>query len=185
MTAFLERHWVAGAGFMAGALLLLAPILALSWPWPLLAIFLHSPGYMVHQVEEHTGDRFRAFTNARMFGGREGLTTFDVLWVNCGMVWGLNLAALHLAWFVAPGWALAAPFLMVVNAIGHIGASLRFRVYNPGLVTALVIFLPLGAATLLTVDASLAQRAVGLALAVACHVAIMLNSARRLASLPA
>jgi hypothetical protein len=32
--------------------------------------------------------------------------------------------------------------LTLVNAVTHIVASLRFRVYNPGLVTAILLFLP-------------------------------------------
>ena len=54
---------VAGAVFMAAALLALVPLLAADWPLALLLIFLHSPGYMIHQVEEHTGDRFRSFVD--------------------------------------------------------------------------------------------------------------------------
>lgn len=50
MLDLLARHWVAGAVFMAAALLALVPVLAADWPLPLLLIFLHSPGYMIHQV---------------------------------------------------------------------------------------------------------------------------------------
>ena len=33
----------------------------------LLLIYLHTPIYMLHQVEEHTGDRFREFVNQLCF----------------------------------------------------------------------------------------------------------------------
>ncbi|MGJ5180787.1 HXXEE domain-containing protein [Bradyrhizobium oligotrophicum] len=179
MLDLLIRHWVSAAGFMAAALLALVPMLAADWPFALLLIFLHSPGYMIHQVEEHTGDRFRSFVNDVMFGGREALTTIDVLWVNCCAVWGIDLAALYVAWIAGPAWALVAPYLMLVNSLGHIGPALRFRGYNPGLVTGIVLFIPLGLVTVLTITATAAQHALGLGIALLVHVVIALNAIRR------
>jgi hypothetical protein len=61
--------------------------------------------------------------------------------VNVGMVW-LPLA-LAVIWPEALRWVgLAWIGLTLVNAVTHIVASLRFRTYNPGLVTAIVLFLP-------------------------------------------
>ncbi len=37
---------------------------------------------------------------------------------------------------------LSPAYLAGVNALTHIGWWLRFRVYNPGLVTALILFVP-------------------------------------------
>lgn len=179
MLDLLTRHWVAGAVFMAAALLALAPLLAADWPFALLLIFLHSPGYMIHQVEEHTGDRFRSFVNQVMFGGREALTTGDVLWVNCGAVWGIDLIALYVAWIAGPGWALVAPYLMLVNSVGHIGPALRFRSYNPGLVTGIVLFIPLGLVTVLSIPATAAQHALGFGVSLLLHVIIAANAIRR------
>jgi hypothetical protein len=101
--------------------------------------------YMVHQVEEHLWPGgFRQFTNAHIF--RSGsddwpVSMGGVALVNVGFVWlPLALAVLF------PGllrWVgLAWIGLTLVNALTHIAASLRFRVYNPGLVTAIVLFLP-------------------------------------------
>ena len=181
MLDLLTRHWVAAAGFMAAALLALVPLLAADWPFALLLIFLHSPGYMIHQVEEHTGDRFRSFVNQVMFGGREALTTGDVLWVNCGAVWGIDLIALYVAWIAGPAWALVAPYLMLVNSVGHIGPALRFRSYNPGLVTGIVLFIPLGLVTVLTIPATAAQHALGFGLSLLLHIIIAANAIRRAA----
>ncbi len=178
MKHWLTTYWVAGAGFMAAALLAIGPLL----PASLWLIFLHSPAYMIHQIEEHWGDRFRSFVNARLFGGREVLTTEAVLWINLPGVWGVNLAALYAAWLVAPGFGLAAPYLAVVNGLSHLGVMLRFRSYNPGLWTSLGVFLPLGLTTLAVVPASLAQHLLGLAIAVAIHAAIVVHVARRSAA---
>ncbi len=70
LTNWLGDRWVAGAGFSAFSVGVLAPFVDSLVSIPLLLIFLHGPGYMAHQVEEHTRDRFRTFVNARMFGGR-------------------------------------------------------------------------------------------------------------------
>ncbi|WP_040581584.1 HXXEE domain-containing protein [Methyloferula stellata] len=172
MTHWLSKYWVQGALFMAVALLALVPLIFKAW-WPqILLIYLHSPGYMVHQVEEHTGDRFRTFINQRLFGGVEALTTVGVLWINLPGVWGINLAALYAAVFLEPGYALAAPYLMIVNAVAHLGTVKRTHGYNPGLVTALIVFFPLGLVTLYMVPASLGQHLLGLGISIAIHATI-------------
>ena len=64
-----------------------------------------------------------------------------VAFVNVGMVW---LPVVLAVLFSGPlRWVgLAWIGLTLVNAITHVVASLRFRVYNPGLVTSIVLFLP-------------------------------------------
>lgn len=167
LKTWLARRWVAAAGFMAGALLATLPLLLAAYALPLVLLFLHSPAYMLHQVEEHTGDRFRRFVNERVFGGREALTVAAVLVINVPVVWGLNLAALYAAYLWGAGYGLVAPYAMLVNGITHIGAAARLRCYNPGLGTALAVFLPLSLWTILTigpVGAGFHMAALGLAI---------------------
>jgi hypothetical protein len=57
-------------------------ILAQKWPSAWLLIFAMLPAYMFHQVEEHTGDRFRVFVNQHVFHGVEALAPLAVLWIN-------------------------------------------------------------------------------------------------------
>ncbi|PZQ80446.1 MAG: HXXEE domain-containing protein [Ancylobacter novellus] len=181
---WLAARWVAAAGFMAAALLALVPVLWAPLALPVLLIFLHSPAYMLHQVEEHTGDRFRRFANTVMFGGREALTTASVMVINIPVVWGLNLGALYAASLLGPGYALVAPYALVVNALTHFGAALRLRRYNPGLATALLVFLPLGLVTLRVIggeaDTTLHQHLAALAGALALHALIILYVMLRL-----
>jgi hypothetical protein len=101
--------------------------------------------YMVHQIEEHLWPGgFRQFTNAHIFqSGNDDwpVSMGGVALVNVGFVW-LPLA-LAVLWPGPLRWVgLAWIGLTFVNAITHIIASLRFRVYNPGLVTAVLLFLP-------------------------------------------
>jgi len=188
MYEIVKKHWVAAAGFIAIALVAITPVLYFYLPLGVFLIFLHSPAYMIHQLEEHVNDRFRIFVNETLLGGREALTTADVIWINVGLVWGSNLAALYAAYLFGVGWALIAPYLVLVNAVGHIAQALVKRSYNPGVITSVLIFLPLGATTLAVTHASGLQHGFALAFALVSHVSIVatvalhLRAARRLAA---
>jgi hypothetical protein len=101
--------------------------------------------YMIHQIEEHLWPGgFRQFANARVFkSGNDDwpVTEGGVALVNVGYVW---LPILLAAMFPGPlrwlglGWV----GLTLINGISHIATSIRFRVYNPGLVTSIALFLP-------------------------------------------
>lgn len=174
LKVWLTSRWVAAAGFMAVALLAILPLLNAAYALPVVLIFLHSPVYMIHQIEEHAEDRFRTFVNRRIFGGRDALSVTAVLIVNIPVVWGLNLAALYAAYLWGAGYGLVAPYAMLVNGIIHIIAAVRLRGYNPGLVTSLVVFLPLSLSTIFAtsdVDAGFHYAALGLAVLV--HVFIV------------
>lgn len=171
---WLASRWVAAAGFMAAALLAILPLLHAAYALPLVLIFLHSPGYMLHQVEEHTGDRFRTFVNQRIFGGRNALSVAAVLVINIPVVWGLNLAALYAAHLWGAGFGLVAPYAMLLNGVTHIGAAAHFRSYNPGLVTSLVVFLPLSLWTIFAIGpVGAGFHFAALGLAVVLHVLII------------
>jgi hypothetical protein len=174
--SWLQAHWVAGAIFMGLALLLLAPIGIAGESQALLLIFLASPVYMLHQVEEHSGDRFRSYINGTVFGGVQALSVADVLWINLPGVWGMNFIALYAARFIDVGWGVAAGYLILINGIAHIGMAARFRGYNPGLATGTLVFVPFGLFSVLTVPASPVQHAVGFAIALAIHVAIAVRA---------
>lgn len=164
-------------------LLLYAPFALDGRGAAMLLIFSFGPAYMAHQLEEHCGDRFRRFANMNFFHGRDALTKATVLWVNLPGVWGVNLAALYAAQNFGPGQGLAAPYLALVNACAHIAVAIGFRRYNPGLATAVLIFLPLGGWSLVTLPATAAQHFCGLGIAVAIHAAIFIPVSRRLRAL--
>lgn len=181
------------AGFIAGLFLLaVLPLFAAGWTPALVAVYLLLPAYMIHQVEEHAGDRFRRFINTRVAGVPNALTTRAVVVVNVPLVWGVDLVAIYLARFVSPGWGLIAVYLTLVNAVVHVVGAVALRGYNPGLVTAAVLFLPLGVWALIAVAASpgvsLAAHVVGLGFALLVHiglVVLVMGRARRLRTAPA
>lgn len=174
--SWLQTYWVAGALFMGLALLSLAPVGVGGDGVAMLMIFLASPVYMLHQVEEHAGDRFRTYVNKIVFGGVEALSVTDVLWVNLPGVWGLNLAALYAARFIDVGWGVVAGYLMLINGVAHIVMAVRFRGYNPGLVTGALVFVPFGLASIMLIPATATQNAVGFGIALAIHAAIAIRA---------
>ena len=103
--AWIVSNWMYAGLVAALFLLAVAPLLAGAWSLALLLVYLHGPAYMLHQVEEHAGDRFRRFVNLHVGHGRKALTTTAIVWINLPGVWGVNLAALYLARFVDVGLA--------------------------------------------------------------------------------
>ena len=149
----------------------------------MVAVFLMLPAYMIHQVEEHAGDRFRRFVNKHIARVPNALTTPAVVVVNVPLVWGVDLVAIYLARFVAVGWGLIAIYLILVNAVLHVVGAAALRAYNPGLVTAVVLFLPLGGWALVTVadvpGVTVTQHVVALAFAVVVHAGLAVFVLRR------
>jgi len=170
----LTANWVYGALPVAVFLILFAPFVG----GIALPVYLALPVYMLHQYEEHDADRFRKSINLMLGPGARGLTHCSVWVINVGFVWFLLLGVFYLC-RLNPGWGVAAAYLMAINALVHIAAALRTRDYNPGLVTAIVLFLPLSAWIFATVPASLVQYVVGAVLIVALHGAIAGWATRR------
>ena len=178
----LIAHWVYG-GFLAGLLLLLlAPVLVHSWPAPLAATFLCLPVYMVHQYEEHDNDRFRQFVN-RQIGRGEVLSPLAVFIINVPGVWGVVGISLALAATVGVGFGLIAAYLIVVNGVIHVIHALIKRGYNPGLGTAIALFLPLGGYGIAAIQqaggGTALMHVVGVGTAIAIHVAIIVHVFRQ------
>ena len=101
--------------------------------------------YMLHQIEEHLWPGgFRQFTNAHVFKSGNDDWPVDipgVALINIGYVWlPVGLAVLFpeaLRWV-----GLAWVGLTLINGITHIVSTIRLHIYNPGLVTSIVLFLP-------------------------------------------
>jgi hypothetical protein len=186
---WLNEHWVAAALCTGIVLTLLLPVLAQESNAAWLLTYSLLPVYMFHQVEEHTGDRFRNFVNQKICGGMEALNHAAVLWINLPGVWGVGLLSVYAATYLGIGWGLSMVYLVLVNALAHIVAAALWREYNPGLWTALGLFLPAGTLALLETRRQPGvlpmHHAVGLGVAIAIHVAIVVYTKRRAAKLRA
>jgi hypothetical protein len=185
---WLVREWPYAAIFTAGFLLLLIPFfyqLGLA----ITLVYLQLPLYMIHQFEEHDRDRFRTFANQMLAGGREAFTPTAIFVINSVGVWGVDLAALYLAWFHNLAFGLIAIYLPLFNALTHVGATIVFRRYNPGLWTALALFLPFGVWSLIVVSrashATWPMQALALGVAILVHALIMVHVKLRLRKLAA
>lgn len=178
---------------LPGAVIILAllPVLANDENRPLILLVTLLPVYMIHQYEEHAHGRFMAFFNRFIGRGYDVLTPGGVFWINIAGVWALFLATFYLARFVALGFALIPIYLTLVNALLHIGPGLRLCGYNPGLWTALILFVPWGAYLLVFFNGlivsgdRLLYNVIGLVAAIALHVVIIGFALRRRAALAA
>lgn len=141
------------------------PMLAfmLAWPqpgkpWnarfhdPAWLLWLPLPIYMLHQFEEHGIDAlgrayaFRASLCATIgwTGPLEDCpaTEWFVFGVNPGAVWIAGLAA----GLYGPRRAMVGAAVLgipAINAVAHIVPAIRTQTYNPGLLTSIVLFLPI------------------------------------------
>jgi hypothetical protein len=177
MFSRLTHYWVYG-GFLAGILLLiLLPELSRNWSSALLAVFLQLPLYMLHQYEEHDNDRFRQFFNRTMGDGKEVLSPEAVFVINVPGVWGVIAVSFYLSAYVSLGYGLIAAYLTVVNAVVHVVMGIASRSYNPGLASAVVMFLPAGIFAIVQLQATgevgWRDHLLGLLSAMAIHVAIV------------
>lgn len=182
MTLFdrISQNWVYG-GALAGLLLLgLAPLLVAGWERAATLAYLALPVYMLHQLEEHDDDRFRRFVNAVIGHGHEVLSIAAVFWINIVGVWALLGAGIWAMALGGPGWAALAGWLLLVNGLLHVAQGIVLRRYNPGLVSAAMLFLPLGVMTL-TAAWPLASATIfwsSFAIALAVHLAIVAHVRR-------
>ena len=187
MLSRIVAYWVYGGALAAVLLLLLLPTISMGWSTLTLVTFLHLPVYMLHQLEEHDQDRFRTFFNQTIGQGYEALSSLAVFVTNVPGVWLLIVVAIYASTSSHPGWALLAVYLVLVNAVVHLVHALLFKRYNPGLATAIILFLPLGGIALWLTAATQTARplhhAASALLAVVIHAAILMHVRRRLRSL--
>jgi hypothetical protein len=169
MWGWLVRDWQWPAAALFAGLFLLAifPVYAAAAGLAGALVFIQLPIYMLHQWEEHAGDRFRLYVNRVVGAGLPVLTPRAAFWINSLGVWGVDLVAVYLAWLIAPSAGLVAGYMALVNAAAHIVQAVARREYNPGLVTAVLLFLPAGGWCVWEVGAGVGSHLIGLAAALA------------------
>lgn len=106
------------------------------------ALLLAPLAYVIHHAEEHLVFNFRAW-RLRYLPATNALSTEAVLLVLVGIT--LVYLLLHALTRTRVSAWMALLFLMatqVHNTIFHLGATLVFRDFSPGLVTALALYVP-------------------------------------------
>lgn len=156
--AFLAEHWMKIGTFLAPLLIFMGlTTRSDNADWMMhdvkLVATLMAASYMLHQFEEHWVDALgrlyplRDFLNqqiASAFGpdAAEAMTPETIFFINTSVVW---LAAFMAIWAaptqVFPSVAMAG--VIIVNGFAHVLFAVSSFSYNPGLVTSIVIFLPL------------------------------------------
>ena len=154
---FLTQHWMKVGAFMAPFLVLVA----LSFSDKSLRLDARTVSlvllvaYIIHQFEEHWVDSygrtyaFKPNLNEFLSGllGRSDVQEFmsdtSVFVINTSLVWLVGALAI---WRGSQHVfaALCMASIVVINAVSHIGAALIAGSYNPGLLTGVVLFLPVG-----------------------------------------
>lgn len=178
----LAMYWVYGGSLAGVLLLILMPALVRGWPLPLTLVLLMLPVYMLHQYEEHDDDRFRLFCNHWIGHDTDILPHTAIFIINIPGVWGVMALSLYLAQNVAIGYGAIAVYLAIVNAFAHIGPAIALRRYNPGLISAIVLFLPVGgfaAWRIAQAGGGWPYQLLGLGIAVAIHIGIILYARSR------
>lgn len=186
-TSWFYREWPRAGLVLACFLILLAPAIYQLGGLTLLLIYLQSPVYMLHQYEEHGHGAFKKFANDHLGGGKEVLSDAAIFFINIVLVWAVNLAVFYLALAVSPGLGLISIYLSVVNGVMHVLMLGKFRTSNPGLWTAVFLFLPLGIFSLFAFEVpaggALPYHALGFIAAIAVHAGIIVFARRRIAAL--
>jgi len=170
---WLLHNWARAGLVLAVVLLALAPLIERTGNHTTLLVYLWLPIYMLHQYEEHSSGKFLAFYQRRMPNIAPALTERKLLVVNLGAVWLLFLMAIYAARFGYLGLALYAPYLSVINAVMHVGQLTAWRSYNPGLWTAVLLFLPGGVYTIYALSsagATYSSNLLGFGLGLLAHV---------------
>lgn len=178
----IQWQWPSATLFAALSLLAIFPVVIPHIGPALALVLIQLPIYMLHQWEEHAGDRFRQYVNRVIARGQEALTPAATFWINCLGVWAVDLLAAYLATALGPAAGLAAGYLAVVNSLLHIGPAVARRQYNPGLATACLLLLPFGIGCLAVAgkDCGWQPHAIGLAVALLVHLAVVAQVALRL-----
>jgi hypothetical protein len=105
--------------------------------------------YLIHQFEEHAyPGGFGPFINKNIFKQKNNISydplspTFIFL-TNSIAIWLIFLVVAFVLYQYDYRWLAIPLSIMTVNAFTHIMGALVFRKYNPGLITAVFLLLPI------------------------------------------
>ncbi|WP_282611183.1 HXXEE domain-containing protein [Pelagibius sp. Alg239-R121] len=170
----LFQNWAYATPPIALLLIGLYPFIGTAIALPL---FLSLPVYMFHQYEEHDDNRFAEFLNGMLGADKKGLSPAHVWIINVIFVWFFLLAVFHIASFM-PSWSVLVAYLLAVNGVLHVAWAVKFRKYNPGLWTGILLFFPLATWIFVTIPATLTIHIFSAILVIVLHAAILILARR-------
>ncbi|MEM7739180.1 MAG: HXXEE domain-containing protein [Pseudomonadota bacterium] len=155
---FLAFHWMKIGTYMAPIVVFLAFKFRERSSGPMFEdvtfmAMLFAAAYFIHQYEEHwinlLGETYpllhelNSLIAAVLGEDKYGIMTREaIFYINTGTVWATALVAIWASpRLVFPSMAMAG--IMAMNGFAHVMVALRTFSYNSGLLTGLVIFLPL------------------------------------------
>lgn len=153
---FLEWPWI-GLGF-AVVLLILAFATdflrqdtgRFRWIDPAWLAWIGAIAYMLHNMEEYgiaANGMFNAFPHFMTAALGFEVSEAAYLACNIGLVWICGpLCALLARKY--EGLAPCMAIFELINGIAHVAQAIRFHLYNPGLLTAILLFIPLACWTI-------------------------------------
>lgn len=178
----LYDYW-AKAGFITALFLLIilffnsrVPIGSFEWLY-----WFSIPVYMFHQFEEYVyPGGFKEELNqiqSKNIPNQEVLTNKLVLLVNIGFVWILNLILIILG-AISVIFPIILMTIVCFNGFVHVGASIKFHKYNPGLIISIIGNIPLGLYVLfglgITGYASIVELTIGILIGILLHALLFI-----------
>lgn len=170
----LFQNWAYATPPIALLLIALYPFIG---PAIKLPVYMSLPAYMLHQYEEHDHDRFAHFMNGMMGPEKRGLSARDIWIVNVIFVWFFLLAVFYLS-MINIQWGVLAAYLLAINGFVHLAWAIKFRSYNPGLWTAIALFIPCAIWIFSTIPASTVIQVVSALAVIALHAGIFVAARR-------
>jgi hypothetical protein len=138
-----------------------------NWAW------LFPISYLIHIAEEYWGG-FPAWI-ARFWGVESSLSNF-LSW-NVGALIMMALGVVVALKTKSYRWLLVSfGTVVLINGLVHAGASVVTRSYSPGVISGLLLFIPLGAITLLRARSTVNRRSLraGVIVGVLMHAVVVL-----------
>ena len=137
-------------------------------------------GYLIHVTEEYLGGgALHAAQGANLKG--VDFTASQFLIINCVAFLLFLLLIVLSQKFKFPEWvSVCLGTIFFINAVAHTISTLVMAEYNPGLITGLLIFMPLGVFTLLRLSSRMRARRylTAMAIGIAIHGVISLLALR-------
>ena len=175
ITSRLFEHWPYATLPMAFLLLGLYPFIGADEI--IFPLYLSLICYLIHEYEEHENHRFPKFVQSVIGADKKGMS-HSMIWVgNIFGVWFFHLGVFYLEPQL-PGWGVLAAYLMMTNALLHIVWALIYRKTNPGIWSAIFLFVPASIWIWVTIPATMTMHIVSLVFTTVMQVGVFYVASR-------